>query len=84
MDEYADLDVVQSQKVFQVHQIEESTSLKESLSSQHAPEWGKTADVEYHALIENETWLNYRKGALQKEVDEYLTWTLKWWKNRTI
>ena len=38
------------------HQIQEPTSMTEALTGQQAQEWKRAADLEYQALIENETW----------------------------
>lgn len=40
---------------YQVCQVQEPTSMDETLSSEHAQEWKKVTDSEYQAIIENDT-----------------------------
>ena len=54
-DEYAGITTARHTALF-VAEIEEPTSLKEALESEHALNWKAAADSEYESLIENETW----------------------------
>ena len=41
---------------FKACQIAEPKNMEEALAGEHAEEWKKAADEEFHSLIENETW----------------------------
>ena len=54
-DQYADITTAKHTALF-VTDIEEPTTLKKALESDHAENWKAAADSEYQSLLENETW----------------------------
>ncbi len=59
LDEYADTATEESivqHVAYNVCQVTEPRTMEEAVRSRQAKEWKKAADVEYRALIDNETW----------------------------
>ena len=54
-DEYANVSTTTHTALY-VTQVEEPTSLKIALESEHAQKWKEAADSEYESLMENDTW----------------------------
>jgi hypothetical protein len=54
-DEYAGITTAKHTALF-VTEVEEPTTLKKALESDHAENWKTAADSEYQFLMENETW----------------------------
>ena len=54
-DEYAGITTAKHTGLF-VTEVEELTTLKKALESDHAENWKAAADPEYQSLLENETW----------------------------
>ena len=54
-DEYAGITTAKHKGLF-VTEVEELTTLKKALESDHAENWKAAVDPEYQSLLENETW----------------------------
>ena len=53
--EYAGITTAKHTALF-VTEVEEQTTLKKALESDHAENWKIAADYEYQSLMENKTW----------------------------
>jgi len=56
IDDYTNTVNVLSNVAHQVDQIEEPTTIENALSGKYSKEWKAAADLEYSALMDNQTW----------------------------
>ena len=56
IDDYTNTVSILSNVAHQVDQIEEPTTFENALSGEYSKEWKAAADLEYSALMDNQTW----------------------------